>query len=739
ADKSQYYFSISYFGDNGWTIADKVNRYTLNFRNNYKLSDRLSVGFSTVASVRQQRAPGSLTRNSNPVEGQYDRDFDINPFSYSLNTSRTLTAYDQNGNLEYFKRNFAPFNIINELKNNYIDLNVIDLRIQGDLAYKITKDLRFEFVGALRYVKSSREHQIKENSNMAEAYRAAGTSTIRDNNKFLYRDPDDPNAQPQVVLPYGGFYNRAEDQLVNYDFRNSLNYTKNINDKNTVNLLGGMQVKSADRQGFSNTGYGYQYDNGGIPFVDYRILKQSIESNFPYYSMGKNYDRFVAFYATGTYSYNSKYNLTATGRYDGSNSLGKSKTARWLPTWSVAGSWNIEREKFMQHINWVDFLTLRASYGLTASTGPATNSSAVLNNIITNRTFLTERESVIQLVNLENSDLTWEKLYTANIGLDGSLFDRRMNFSIDLYSRKSFDLISRIKTSGIGGELYKVANYADMNSDGAEVLLSGEPIRRKTWRWRTTITFGFNETQITNAQNQPSIFDLVQPEGGNKQGYPVRSLFSIRFKGLDHYTGVPEFTDETGKTSTAVYLQDLHTDYLVYEGPVDPTITGGIANTFTYKAFSFNFLVSYQAGNKIRLYPAFKANYSDLDASPKEFNDRWEMPGDETVTNVPSILGAFEQAQLGGAYPYNNYNYSTERVAKGDLIRLKTVSLSYQLPQSFLQRAKLNSLSVTATAINPWLIYSDKKLKGQDPEFFNSGGVAQPLQKQITLALKVGL
>jgi TonB-linked SusC/RagA family outer membrane protein len=739
ADKSQYYFSISYFGDNGWTIADKVNRYTLNFRNNYKLSDRLSIGFSTVASVRQQKAPGSLTRNSNPVEGQYDRDFDINPFSYSLNTSRTLTAYDSSGKLEYFRRNFAPFNIINELKNNYIDLNVLDLRIQGDLAFKITKDLRYEFVGALRYVKSSREHQIKENSNMANAYRAAGTSTIRSNNKYLYRDPDDPNAQPQVVLPYGGFYNRAEDQLINYDFRNSLNYTKIINDNNSISLLAGMQVKSADRQSFSNTGYGYQYDNGGVPFVDYRILKQSIESNFPYYSFGKNYDRFVAFYATGTYSYNSKYNLTATGRYDGSNSLGKSRTARWLPTWSVAGSWNIEREKFMQHINWVDYLTLRASYGLTASTGPATNSSVVLNNVITNRTFLTERESVIQLVNLENSNLTWEKLYTTNIGLDGSLFDRRVNFSIDLYSRKSFDLISRIKTSGIGGELYKVANYADMNSDGAELLLSGEAIRRKTWRWRTTLTFGFNETKITNAQNQPSIFDLVQAEGGNKIGHPVRSLYSIQFKGLDHKTGVPLFTDESGKTSNAVYLQDLHTDYLVYEGPVDPTITGGIANSFTYKAFSFNFLISYQAGNKIRLYPAFRASYSDLDATPKEFNDRWIQPGDELITNVPSILYAFGQAQLGGAYPYNNYNYSTERVAKGDLIRLKTVSLSYQLPASFLQRAKLGSLSVTATAINPWLIYSDKKLKGQDPEFFNSGGVAQPLQKQFTLSIKVGI
>jgi TonB-dependent SusC/RagA subfamily outer membrane receptor len=400
-EKSQSYFSTSYYGDNGWTIADKVNRYTLNYRNNYKFNERLSAGFATVGSVRQQKAPGALARNSNPVEGKFDRDFDINPFSYALNTSRTITPYDEAGNLENFRMNFAPFNIISELKNNYLDLNMIDLRLQGDVSYKIYKDLKFEFVGAFRYVKSSREHEITEHANMAEAYRAAGNSTIRRNNKFLYRDPDDPEAQPVVVLPYGGFYNRTEDMLLNYDFRNSLTWSKVIKEKHTINILGGQQVKYADRQRFSNTGYGYQYDNGGTAFVDYRILKQTIENNFPYYGMSRDYDRFVALYASGNYSYDLKYNFSSTIRYDGSNRLGQSKKARWLPTWSVAGSWNVEQEAFMHDLSWTDYLTLRASYGLTASMGPATNSSIVLKNINTRRPFLSEVESVINFANQE--------------------------------------------------------------------------------------------------------------------------------------------------------------------------------------------------------------------------------------------------------------------------------------------------------------------------------------------------
>ena len=740
-DKSQTFFSTSFYNDNGWTIADNVKRYTVNFRNNYAFSDKLSVGFMTVGSVRQQEAPGSLARVSNPVSGQFDRDFDINPFSYALNTSRTLTVYDENGNLDYFRRKFAPFNIIEELENNKLDIDVIDLKLQGELGYKFNKNLRYEFIGALRYVKSTREHQITENANMANAYRADDDATMAAANKFLYRDPDNPAAQPVVVLPYGGFYNRTEDQLLNFDIRNSINYTNTFDDKHAVTVLAGQQIKYTDRQNFSNTGYGYQYNNGGIPFVDYRILKQTIEASFPYYGMAKDYDRFAAFYLNGQYTFNGKYNIYGTVRYDGSNRLGSSAEARWLPTWSFGGAWNINEEDFMQDNNWVSYLKLRASYGLTASLGPATNSNIVLRSMTTNRTNPTDRESVIQLANLENADLTWEKNYQTNIGLDGGLFEGKVNFSFDIYKRKSFDLISRIKTAGIGGEAYKAANYADMSSEGGEALIGGTIIRKRDWGWRTNFTFGYNNTKITNAENVPLIFDLVKAEGGNTEGYPVSSLFSIRFNGLEHATGVPTFIDQTGKVSTDVYLQDQNTSNLVFEGPVDPKYTGGFSNTFNYKSLSLNIFITYQAGNKIRLYPAFRSTYSDFDAMPNEFFDRWEMPGDELTTNVPSVLDAYQRylVDASGASPYNNYNYSTERVADGGFVRLKTVSLTYNVGTQLLKKAGLNTGSVTVATMNPWLIYSDAKLKGQDPEFFNTGGVAQPIQKQITLSLKVGL
>ena len=741
-DRSQSFFSTSFYNDNGWTIADNVKRYTLNFRNNYKFSDKLSVGFLTNGSVRQQRAPGSLKRSSNPVSGQFDRDFDINPFNYALNTNRALTAYDENGELEYFKRNWAPFNIINELANNFINLNVMDLKLQGELSYNITPHLKYEFIGALRYVKSSREHQITENANMANAYRANENSVVNDNNKYLYRDPEHPDAPKQVVLPYGGFYNRVEDQLLNFDVRNSLSYTNTFADRHDISLLLGQQIKYADRQNFSNTGYGYQYENGGVPFVDYRILKQTIEGNFPYYEMTRLYDRFAAFYFNAQYTFDHKYNLYGTVRYDGSNMLGASPQARWLPTWSFGGAWNIDQEKFMDNISFMDYLKLRASYGITASMGPATNSNIVLRSKTTERAYTEERESVLDMINIQNNDLTWEKNYQANLGTDFGLFSNRLSASIDFYSRRSFDLISRIKTSGIGGEAYKVANYADMKSKGFEFLVTGRILRSKDYGWTSTVTFGYNETKITNAQNVPLIFDLVKAEGGNTQGYPVNSLFSINFKGLDPSSGIPLFINEEGKESSAVYLQDDKIEHLVYEGPVDPVISGGFSNTFSYKNFSLNVFITYQAGNRIRLYPAFRSAYIDLDAMPRDFQDRWLMPGDEQFTNIPAIMDTYYSYLVAaeGSYPFNNYNYSTARTASGAFARLKTISLTYAADQSLIDRlAIFKNLSVTAAIQNFWLLYSDKKLKGQDPEFFNAGGVAQPLQKQVTVSLKLGI
>jgi hypothetical protein len=153
-----------------------------------------------------------------------------------------------------------------------------------------------------------------------------------------------------------------------------------------------------------------------------------------------------------------------------------------------------------------------------------------------------------------------------------------------------------------------------------------------------------------------------------------------------------------------------------------------------------NIFVTYSGGNKIRLDPVFKSEYSDLTATPREFKNRWMMPGDENVTSIPKILTNREFSNDRSlSYGYNAYNYSDVRIADGSFVRLKEVSLTYDFPKQLLDAVKVDNLSLRLQASNLLLLYADKKLNGQDPEFFRSGGVSAPVPKQFTLTLRLGL
>ncbi|TCD11603.1 SusC/RagA family TonB-linked outer membrane protein [Pedobacter frigidisoli] len=742
--RSKIYASTSYLQDNGWTVADNVKRFTGNIRANFDINDRLSIELITQGSVRQQQTPGTLGRNGNPVFGTYDRDFDINPFNYALNTSRALTPFDANGKREFFTQNYAPFNILNELENNTLDLSIIDFKVQGGLKYKLTKDLKYSFDGAYRFAKTTQEHKVTGSSNMAEAYRAGinpNDATIRNANKFLYRNPDDPNALPVTVLPYGGFYNTNDDNITNYYVRNSLEYDKTINEDHLINFFAAQEMRYINRQNKIFNGYGYQYDKGGVPFIDPNIVKKDVEASFDYYSMGYRYERYLNYSLRGAYSYKGKYSINATGRYDGSNLLGESPTARWLPTWNISGAWNLDTEKFMQGEQIQKIFSrasLRATYGLVASMGTAQNSSQVLRSMGALRPFISEKETKLYIDGLENSELTFEKLNELNIGLDLGLFGNRITLTIDAYRRKSFDLIGAFTTSGIGGESVKLANYADMKSSGIEASLGAIVVKSTNFNWATQLIFAHNTNKITNLKNLPLIYGLTGADGGAVEGYSQRGLFSLDFQGLSQSNGSPRFINDLGIISGDVNLQSSIIKYLKYEGPIDPTYTGGFSNNFKYKNFTLSTLITFAAGNKVRLTPAFKTRYSDLDAMPSAFLRRWELPGDELKTNIPSILDVDQALLFQTNYAYNNYNYSTERVADGGFVRMKQIILGYAIPLKYTKVLGVTNSSISIVGNNLFLIYSDSKLNGQDPEFFGSGGVALPIPRQFTLSLKMG-
>jgi len=733
--KSSYYGSISAMVDPGWYKQSKVERYTLNMNLNHKILDNLSINLIGSGSYRKQKAPGTLSQDVDVVSGNVKRDFDINPYSYALNTSRALDPDT------YYQSNYAPFNIMHELETNFIDVNYLDAKFQAELKYKPIKDLEISVLGAMKYTTTSQEYKIMDDSNQAEAYRAMGNSIIRDANKYLYTDKDQLYALPMTVLPSGGMYKRTDNRMLDLNFRATANYTHTFARKHFVNAFGGMETTEIQRSRSWFNGWGMQYAKGEVPYYTYQFFKKSLEENTNYYTLSNSNSRSVAFFANATYGFDNRYVLNGTVRYEGSNAMGESRTARWTPTWNVAGSWNVDQEKFFEALEpTLSHLKLKLSYSLTATPPPTAycSSTDVFKAYNPYRIFTSDKETGIQLDDLGNSELTYEKKHEFNFGVEVGFLQDRINVAFDIYSRKNFDEIGPVATQGIGGQIIRWANAADMKSSGEELSISTTNIKTKDFSWTTSLVYSHTKTEITSLASRDRAIDLITNFGGRREGYPVRALFSVPFVRLNE-DGMPVLINEAGEETTYdINFQEREKlDFLKYEGPTDPTVQGSFGNLFKWKGFTLNCFITYSFGNVVRLDPVFAGKYTDLTSMTKEFKDRWMVPGDEQYTNVPVILSKAQYDDNSTLrYGYNAYNYSDVRIAKGDFIRMKEISLQYDFPKGWIK--PLNNLSLKVQATNLFLIYADKKLNGQDPEFFRSGGVSAPVPKQFTATVKVG-
>ncbi len=738
SERTNSYYSISYLDDQGQTIADRVGRFTGTARNTYFISDQFTFGLKMSASYRDQTVPGTRNRELDPITGQFNRDFDINPYSYSLNTARSIRPFDENGNREFFRRNFAPFNILHELENNFIDIQVLDVSAQTDFQFDPTDNISLKGVLQIRYANTEREHIITENSNQAEAFRADDTQFIQQANNLLFNDPDNPGLNPTVVLPEGGFNYLDRSDLLNFFSRVSGTWSKTFNQVHEVNVLAGQELRLTNRTESSATGLGVVYESGGIVVTDPNIIEFFNLQNIDYYSLNEEKDRFIGWFINGGYAWKSKYVANFTARYDGSNQLGRSQQARFLPTWNVSGAWNVYNEGFMQQFPFINDVRLRATYGISGNLPPFASAILNIQSDVTVRP--DDVEPFLFIEDLTNTELTWEKLKEFNVGLDFSLFNR-VSASFDYYIRNSFDLIGTVQTSGIGGEGLKVGNFADMEIKGFEFTINSTNYTNGDFTWTSNFNMGHSQDKITNLDFGPRFVDAIGQTGAAVLGRPRRSLYSANFAGLNS-TGVPTFFDANGETVLQIDLQERQglEDALVFEGSTEPRTSGGFTNTFRYRGLSLMVLLSFKLGYKIRLNDAFFESYTDFDALPGQLVDRWAVPGDEALTNIPVIVDRnVAQADGNVVQAYRLYNKSTVRVADGDYLRLKTVRLSYQLPAQMIQRFGFSNVNVSLEGQNLALLYSDREnLRGQDPEFFSTGGVSLPQPRLLTFALNLG-
>ena len=722
-EKSTYYASLSLLSDPGWQKGNKLTQYATNLNANYNLSSKVRLGLITDLSYRDQ---------TTPIQDGYN---------YALNYSRTLNAKD------YYTTNYAPYNIFNEMDNAYIDTDIATLRIQGQLSWKITPKIEAILMGAIRYQNNTQKTEYKENSNWVLSYRAMPNTTVRDNNTNLYKDPNDPFALPVVVLPKGGIREKIDKTSLANNLRATLSYKDTFAEGlHSIALFGGFEMDNAKNTNDLNRNYGLLYNAGNYASFSYLMFKKLQEEFRNYYTVADTENNNQAFFANASYTLKGRYTANGTLRYDASNAFGPSRYLRWMPTWNAGLKWDVSQENFFASLKPLSHLSLKASFGVTAVAPSVSNSLAQLyiNNPWRNST---QRELGLEIQNIANHDLTYEKNQELNIGADLGFLDDRINLSVEWFHRHSYDLIGDIVTQGTGGFTTKKGNMAQMRIRGLEIGLETTNLKTADFSWKTSFIYSRAKNEITELLTTPTIRDMIgystsaTSQGGfARAGYPLKSIFSVPFNGLND-RGLPTFLNEHNQSTIGgIRFDSRNVDFLKYAGTLIPTDKGSFSNTFHYKGISLGVVLTYSYGNVVRLRKLSNI-YTDYGIVPRELNNRWQFAGDETKTNIPVVYTTFMQNAYGYneiSQAYNTYDYSDIRIAKGDNIRLKEISLGYTFDKDFLRETRIRQLSVKLQATNLALLYADKRLNGDDPDYLVNGYT--PISpKRLIFTLRVGL
>ncbi|WP_232279817.1 SusC/RagA family TonB-linked outer membrane protein [Sphingobacterium spiritivorum] len=738
SDKNTYYLSGSYAHDDGQAIGYNMDRFTVDARNVFNITSKLKLDVNLNWSYRDQFTPG--TYNSTTTYSDISRQFEINPFLYAMNTSRTMYPYNEDGSYKYYTENLAPFNIIEELKENFTQVKSQDIKLNIRPSYQITKALRYDLTLSLRKTNNSYDHTVTERSNVANAYRVDYNDVLRGQNTLLYQDPADPNGYKETILPRGGFLYARSNWGKNLYIRNQLNFNKKWS-KHAVDALAGMEISSdrIDRQ--YTKGIGYLYYGGKIISPSKLAMIHSVNTDDRVYIESFENENRTGYYANVQYSFLERYNIEAGGRMDASNMFGRMTRSKFLPNYSVGVSWNIDREDFFKKgaiSETVDYLKLRGSYALR---GNAYQSSPLRSAAFINKTRLDAQNSDIG-VNVSSPELynlNWEKDYIKNVGLEFGLFDK-LTFVGEYYDRKNKDLIATINVAQEEGFETKTVNFASMTNRGVDLTIGIKNILNKEdLKWDANFIYGYVKNNVIGGELESSLLtQITRSNGYPLNGKPYEGLYAFRFAGLNE-DGRPTFWKGDQRV-TGIIASEKDRSLIEYMGTRQPLGTGSLSNSVQYKGFEFRIFITYAYGHKVFMSPIAARSYDDSGSKSADLNYRWQTIGDENYTNVPGLLSTIQRTYLGTVSNIDEvaYNRSNFRVADASVIRLNEVMVSYELGRLINKKYPfVKNARIILSGNNLYYKASDK-LRGVDPELLLTGGTSLPNPRSYSLRLTVG-
>lgn len=671
--------------------------------------------------------------------------YGVDPYNYAYNTSRIISAYNEDGTLFYHEtwgsRSNATgqsrynYNILNELNNTGSKNNTRTWGMTFNLKWQILSDL--EYQGMVAYTSSSTDTKqyATELSNYITKIRGYEYGSVA---------ADSKEATEWTPLPNGGLLETNLTNTSTIMVRNSLVYDRLFQDKHRVTLQLGVETNAVKVQGNINKRYGYLRDRGETfttpPATYGHYIASSVYDNSEITrgdtKIQNRKDNKLSGYGLAVYTYNSRYVLNCSVRWDASNRFGQNKNKRFEPTWSVGLKWRVKSEKFAENLWWLNNLDIYGSYGYQGNAVESVSPYLIAQDGGMNDRY---QAFVLNVKSLPYPDLGWEKTRTYNVGMDASFLRGRLNFNIN-YFEKISDVLSSRDIPYENGMVNAVVSGSTMKNYGYDFVINIVPVQVKNFTWQLSLNTSVTRNKVTKNDRVNTLNDYL--DGSSVvDGEPYSTFYSYRFSGLDSENGTPLFEkiDEDG-------LEII--DYLTKSGKFTPDFSGGLNTMFKYKDFTLYALFAIQWGGHSRL-PELYQNVGIYRGLPfpeenmsRKLTHRWRNSGDESNTNIPSLPGRGSTnitlplmqgvASRVEINPYQLYNMSDLRVANTDFIRCRSISLAYNFRGQWLKRVRAQHIQLKVSMTNPFAWVSDKKWDGRDPE---TGG--WPTRRMTSLSLQM--
>jgi len=720
---NDYFASFGYDQDRQNYVGNTNNRVTINTGYNIYPTKtlQLSLGMNYVAANARNNSPIGAIGTTDPYIRLVDAKGNPQAIPHTYNQAY-LDSLTGTGLLNW---KYNPIQEIGLADNRTRETdNRINFAIKNSFMYGLS---------------ASVQYQYERSTAAANNYYSDSTYYARNLvNMYTQGSP----GSYSYAVPIGGVLQSTDGTLTSHQVRGQLNFNHLWVQKHELSALVGAEVRSQISEAANTVAYGYdKATQTNVSTIDY----QSYFSTFPvpYGSAripnnsgySKSTNNFISYFGNASYTYDGKYTASASGRIDHSNLFGVSTNQKAVPLYSVGLMWNIAREHFYK-INWLSTLRLRSTFGYNANINTSATAVTTISQS-TNSPFT--GFPYASIYSPGNPELRWEKVRKINFGVDYGFINDRIFGTFDYYIKKGFDLFGSSPLSPSTGLQTFFGNTASTSGRGFDLDLNFITINSARFRWVTKVILSHAIDKVVNydIKNTVDYYMMTGSSNGGTItpiiGSPLFAMYSYRWAGLTHDAGNPQgYVNGKASSDYSTILSTATFDSLQYNGSGRPLYFGSIRNNFSYKRFELSFNISYKFDYVFR-----RTSLSDLSGvgfglggGNLDYLKRWQMPGDEFRTNVPSMLNP----------PFNPdrqtfYRYSSILVDKADNVRLQDITVGYELSKKDWQKNPFTSLKLYAYINNLGILWKANN-NHLDPDVYSGFANGIPAPRTYSVGVK---